>query len=187
MRPSTEEILEGRLNGEPLKVTEEAPATTEAPPATTAAGGNQGGYATFTDTSGKLTFEAPSAWEFNGNSTQDGLARALGGPEPPGLDRHLVGDRRRRVRPRDQATDPTTLLGDASANCQSKDDPQDFSNHGYIGKSQQWYQCDGEASFWNAIVQAPGGGQWIDVQVIFTTDADQAAVNHVIDTFAYTA
>ena len=87
----------------------------------------------------------------------------------------------------DQATDPTTLLGDASANCQSKDDPQDFTNHGYTGKSQQWYQCDGQDSFWNAIVQAPGGGPWLDVQVIFTSDADQEAVNHVIDTFTYTA
>jgi hypothetical protein len=49
----------------------------------------------------------------------------------------------------------------------------------------QWYQCDGQASFWNAIVQGPNGGPWIDVQVIFSSDADLTAVTEIIDTFAY--
>ena len=100
VRPSTQEILEGRLNGEPLKATEQAPATTEAPPATSAAGGDQSGYAGFADVWGKLTFEAPTGWELNGNDTKDGLPGSVGGPEPPSLDRHLVGDRCGRVRPR---------------------------------------------------------------------------------------
>jgi serine protease Do len=187
VRPSTQQILEGRLNGEPLKATEQAPATTEAPPATSAAGGDQSGYAGFADVSGKLTFEAPAGWEFNGNSTKDGLAGLSAAPNLQAWIDTWSATGAAVFVLADQATDPTTLLGDASANCQSKDDPQDFTNHGYTGKSQQWYQCDGQASFWNAIVQAPGGGPWLDVQVIFTSDADQEAVNHVIDTFTYTA
>jgi len=187
VRPSTQQILEGRLNGEPLKATEQAPATTEAPPATSAAAGGQSGYAGYADVSGKLTFEAPTGWEFNGNNTKDGLAGLSAAPNLQAWIDTWSATGAAVFVLADQATDPATLLGDASANCQSKDDPQDFTNHGYTGKSQQWYQCDGQASFWNAIVQAPGGGPWIDVQVIFTTDADQEAVNHVIDTFTYTA
>ena len=85
----------------------------------------------------------------------------------------------------DQATDPTTLLGDASAHCKTKDAPKDFTNHGYTGTAQQWYECDGQASFWNAIVHGPNGGPWINVQVIIASDADLAAVSKVVDTFAY--
>ena len=99
IRPSTQQILEGRLNGEPLKATEQAPATTEAPPATSAAGGDQNGYASFADTSGKLSFEAPAGVGVQRQQHQGRPARALGGPEPPSLDRHLVSDGRGRVRP----------------------------------------------------------------------------------------
>ena len=184
VRPSTEQVLEGRLNGDPLKATEEAAPTTEAPaPATS--GGDQGGYATFSDTTGTLSFEAPGAWQYNGNSTSDGLPALSAAPDLQAWNDTWNSTGVAVLVLSDQSADPTGLLGDASEHCQTKDDPQDFENHGYTGKSQQWYQCDGEASFWNAIVQAPGGGPWIDVQVIFTTDADQALVNHVIDTFAH--
>ena len=112
-------------------------------------------------TEGKLTFEAPAGWEFNGNSTKDGLAGLSAAPNLQAWIDTWSATGAAVFVLADQATDPTTLLGDASANCQSKDDPQDFTNHGYTGKSQQWYQCDGQASFWNAIVQAPGGGPWL--------------------------
>ena len=165
------------------------PPTTAAPPTptTTGGGGDQSGYAQFVDTSSKLSFEAPASWQYNGNAQSDGLPAC----PPPRTSRPGPIPGRRRVRrwssSADQATDPTTLLGDASGNCKTKDDPMDFTNHGYTGKSQQWYQCDGQTQLLERHRPGPGSSQWLDVQVIFTTDADLAAVNRVIDTFAYTA
>jgi serine protease Do len=186
IRPSTEEVLEGRLNGDPLKAINVEPPTTEAPPTptTVAGGGDQSGYAQFVDSSATLTFEAPGTWEYNGNPQSDGNPGLSAAPDLQAWTDTWSATGAAVFVLSDQTTDPTTLLGDASTNCKTKDDPKDFTNHGYSGKSQQWYQCDGQASFWNAIVQAPGG-QWIDIQVIFTTDAEQVAVNRVIDTFAY--
>jgi len=58
-------------------------------------------------------------------------------------------------------------------NRRRKDATKDFTNHGYTGTSQQWYQCDGtQASFYDAVVHGPNGGPWIEIEVILSTDAD---------------
>ena len=100
VRPSTQQILEGRLNGEPLKATEQAPATTEAPPATERGRRRPERLRRLRRRLGQADLRGADGVGVQRQQHQGRARRPVGGPEPPSLDRHLVGDRRGRVRPR---------------------------------------------------------------------------------------
>lgn len=192
-RPSSGEVLQGRLNGEPLVVTTsfEEELEEDVPDDTTPTPG-YAEYTTVTDDSGRITMDVPVEWaERNGSPWVEGeeeLGPAISAsPDLEGFNTtwDVPGVFFGASRVLAERQDPGSLLdGNSFADSCTLQGRFDYSDALYTGVYDYWVDCGGTStSFVNLAAQPEDGSIMLLVQVQVVTDADLEALDTILATF----
>ena len=186
LRGDTEEVLEGEINGTPLKVTTsfaEDEGTTEDYPE----------YVERTDDTGTISVEFPTAWSDVSTTTWEHEGEDVGvvvvaatdidawhdGWDVPGV---FFGAS--RSLPADYTPTSFLALSDFSSDC--KDVGRDaYEDALYTGQYQIWRECgpDGRAALIEVVAEPEDHSVLLLVQVQALEDRDFSALDRILDTF----
>jgi serine protease Do len=189
LRFDTSEVLEGELNGPPLKVATSFASSYDDETADSGATAYTG-YTTVTDDSNTIQVDIPDSW-----TDVDGTAEDINGvPSPsiwaaPSLDAYLNGwdspGMQFSISDQYHSADIGSVLDilGPSSDCVSAG-RSDYSDPLYTGTYEQWTGCGGTGAQFFVVVAAPADDSYLAaVMVQVTSDADLDALDHILDTF----
>lgn len=194
IRPGTQQVLEGQINGRELEETFSFAAEEEELGVADAGASSYGDYYTFSDERGAIRVDIPRAW----GDTSSG-AWVAGGEElpqsvavtaapsieafangwtTPGM---FLGASRQLA----QAIGPEELLDQNSfADSCSYDGRTPYSDGLYTGYFDTWSSCGGTDTLLIAVAFMPEGGSFLGLaQVQVVAEADLEALDRIIDSF----
>jgi serine protease Do len=194
-RPTTDEVLDGQLNGRSLEVVTSFEAQFDEEVATDTSGGDYSDYVTISDDSGLISVSVPAEWsDVDGRQWSSDLATgtteligpALGAAPDLAAWRDSWGTPGVFIAASAMITtsvSDTLDQFDFTGDC-SYDARYDYDDGVYTGMYDLYTNCGDEGSLFFNVIAEPADQSWIGlVQIVALTDADLAAADEIFNTF----